>query len=128
MKIKRVTAVLLVDEVEPCVNFWVEKMGFQNAGEVPDGDQLAFAMLQKDGTELMYQTWASVEKDHPHPDVLARRGPTVLYIEVDDLAAAFAAAAGAEIVMEERTTFYGSKEFGIKDPAGHIITFAQFAG
>jgi hypothetical protein len=27
--------------------------------------------------------------------------------------------AGAEVVMAERTTFYGSKEFGIKDPAGH---------
>jgi hypothetical protein len=28
--------------------------------------------------------------------------------------------------MAERTTFYGSKEFGVKDPAGHILTFAQF--
>jgi hypothetical protein len=28
--------------------------------------------------------------------------------------------------MPKRTTFYGSTEIGIKDPAGHFLTFAQF--
>ena len=126
MHVKKITALLLVEEVEPCVKFWVERLGFEKTAEVPDGGKLAFAMLQKDGAEIMYQTYASVEKDHPHPDALARKGPTFLYIEVDDLAAAMAATAGAELVMAERTTFYGAKEFGIQDPAGHVLTFAQF--
>jgi uncharacterized glyoxalase superfamily protein PhnB len=126
MNVKKITAVLLVEEVEPCVRFWTERMGFEKTAEVPDGEKVAFAMLQKNGAEIMYQTYASVEKDNPHPDTLARKGPTFLYIEVDDLAATMAAAAGAELVSPERTTFYGSKEFGIKDPAGHVLTFAQF--
>lgn len=29
-------------------------------------------------------------------------------------------------IIPERTTFYGSREIGIKDPAGHFITFAHF--
>jgi hypothetical protein len=29
--------------------------------------------------------------------------------------------------MPERTTFYGSREIGVKDPAGHFLTFAEFA-
>jgi uncharacterized glyoxalase superfamily protein PhnB len=122
MHVKRITAVLLVDEVEP----WTERLGFEKTAEVPDGDKVAFAILQKDGAEIMYQTYASVEKDQP--DMLARKGPTFLYIEVDDLGATMTAVAGAEIAMAERTTFYGSKEFGVKDPAGHIVTFAQFGG
>jgi uncharacterized glyoxalase superfamily protein PhnB len=126
MHVKKITAVLLAEEVEPCVTFWTERMGFEKTAEVPDGDRLAFAMLQKGGAEIMYQTYASVEKDNPHPDTLARKSPTFLYIEVDDLAETMAATAGAELVMAERTTFYGSKEFGVKDPAGHILTFAQF--
>jgi uncharacterized glyoxalase superfamily protein PhnB len=126
MQIKKITAILLVEEVEPCVAFWTERMGFEKTAAVPDGDKLAFAMLQKGGAEIMYQTYASVEKDNPHPDMLARKGPTFLYIEVDNLAETMAAAAGAEVVMAERTTFYGSREFGIKDPAGHLLTFAQF--
>ncbi|HEX3744888.1 MAG TPA: VOC family protein [Bryobacteraceae bacterium] len=126
MHVKRITAILLVDEVEPCADFWTGRLGFEKTAEVPDGDKLVFVSLQKDGAEIMYQTFASVVKDHPHPDALARRGPTFLYLEVDDLAAAISATAGADVVMPERTTFYGSKEFGVKDPAGNIITFAQF--
>ena len=100
--------------------------GLREDGRSPGGDKVVFAILQKDGAEIMYQTYASVEKDQP--DMLARKGPTFLYIEVDDLAATMTAIAGAEIAMPERTTFYGSKEFGVKDPAGHIVTFAQFGG
>ena len=126
MNVKKITTILLADEIEPCVTFWTERLDFEKTAAVPEGDKLAFAMLQKGGMEIMYQTYASVGKDNPHPDMLARRGPTFLYIEVDDLAAAMSATAGAQIVMPERTTFYGSREFGIKDPAGHILTFAQF--
>ena len=126
MNVKKITTILLADEIELCVTFWTERLGFEKTAAVPEGDKLAFAMLQKGGMEIMYQTYASVGKDNPHPDMLARRGPTFLYIEVDDLAAAMSATAGAQIVMPERTTFYGSREFGIKDPAGHILTFAQF--
>src|SRR5580704_400169 len=107
MNVKKITAILLVEEVEPCVDFWTQRLGFEKTAEVPDGDTLAFAMLQKGGAEIMYQTYASVAKDNPHPDMLTRRGPTFLYIEVDDLAAAREGTKGAEVVMEERTTFYG---------------------
>ena len=126
MNVKKITAVLLVEEVEPCVKFWTERLGFEKTTEVPDGDRVVFAALQKDGAEIMYQTYASVEKDQP--DMLARKGPTFLYIEVDDLAATMTAVAGAEVALPERTTFYGSKEFGVKDPGGHFVTFAQFGG
>jgi len=34
---------------------------------------------------------------------------------------------GTEVVMPKRKTFYGSTEIGIKDPAGHFVTFAEFA-
>jgi uncharacterized glyoxalase superfamily protein PhnB len=36
-----------------------------------------------------------------------------------------AAIKGAEVYLPERTTFYGAREIGIKDPAGHYIAFAQ---
>jgi uncharacterized glyoxalase superfamily protein PhnB len=45
---------------------------------------------------------------------------------VENLDETIRAVNGAEVVMPVRTTFYGSKEIGVKDPAGHIVTFAQF--
>ncbi len=31
MTVKKITPVLLVDEVEPCVRFWKERLGFEVA-------------------------------------------------------------------------------------------------
>jgi uncharacterized glyoxalase superfamily protein PhnB len=126
MLIKRVTPVLFVAEIEPCLKFWTERLGFQKTVEVPAGSRLGFVILQRDGVELMYQSYASLDKDVPALASTVRRGPTFLFIEVDDLDAIKAGVGDAEVYLPERTTFYGARELGVKDPAGHHITFAQF--
>jgi uncharacterized glyoxalase superfamily protein PhnB len=126
MAVKRVTPVLFVPEIEPCVKFWTERLGFQKTVEVPEGSTLGFVILQQAGTEIMYQSYASVERDLPSITTLARKGPTFLYIEVENLDEVKAALKDASVYMPERTTFYGAREIGVKDPAGHCITFAQF--
>lgn len=126
MNVKKMTPVLFAPEVEPCVKFWVERMGFQKTAEVPDEGKLAFVMLQKGSVELMYQSYASGDKDVPTASEAFRKGPTFLYVEVDNLDQIIAAMKGAEVVMPRRTAFYGAIEIGVKDPAGHYITFAEF--
>ena len=127
MQVKKITPVLFVQDVEPCVKFWVDRFGFEKTAEVPDGDKLAFAMLQKGNAELMYQSFASADKDVGTISQMVRKGPTFLYVEVDNLDETINAVKGAEVVMRKRKTFYGSTEIGIKDPAGHFVTFAEFA-
>ena len=127
LMIKKSTPVLFVEEVEPCVKFWTERLGFEKTVEVPEGNKLGFVILVKGPVELMYQSYASAEKDSPAMGQIARKGPTFLYIEVENLEAVKAAVKGAEVVMPERTTFYGAREIGIKDPGGHYLTFAQFS-
>ncbi len=126
MTVKKITPVLLVKEIEPIVPFWVERLGFTKTIEVPDGNKLGFAAFQKGTAEVMYQTYASAEKDAPKEvSETARKGPTYLYLEVDDLDAVLAAMKDVRIVMPVRTAFYGMREFGVQDPGGHFITFAQ---
>ena len=120
MSVKKITAVLLVDEIEPCLDFWI-KLSFQKTIEVPDGGKLAFITLESEKAEAMYQTFSSLDKSTQ----ALRRGPTFLYIEVDNLDSTIAAIKGAPVVMSVRTTFYGAKEIGVTDPSGHVITFAQ---
>jgi hypothetical protein len=83
MTVKKMTPVLLVDEVEPCVRFWKEQLGFEVAIEVPEGDKIGFVSLQKAGVELMYQSYASLEKDSSFSAQGYAKGPAFLYIEVD---------------------------------------------
>jgi len=128
MNVKKITPVLFVEDIAPCVKFWVERFGFEKAAAVPEGDKLAFAMLQKGNVELMYQSFASADKDVGATiSQVVRKGPTFLYVEVDNVEQTINAVKGAEVVMPKRTTFYGSTDIGIKDPAGHYVGFAQFA-
>ena len=126
MQLKKLTPVLLTEEVEPCVRFWAERAGFEKTAEVPDGDKLGFAILKKGDIELMYQSYASAMKDIAGAGLLDRKGPTFLYIEVDNLQEIKQAMAGVQIAVPERETFYGAREMGVKDPAGHVALFAQF--
>ncbi len=128
MTVKKITPVLFAEDISACLEFWVDRLGFQKTAEVPDGDKLAFAMLQKGNVELMYQSYASADNDKDAAAVApqVRKGPTFLYVEVENLDQIIAAVKGAEIAIPVRTTFYGATEIGIKDPAGHFITFAQF--
>jgi uncharacterized glyoxalase superfamily protein PhnB len=125
MTVKKITPILFAEEIEPCVQLWIERFGFEKTIDVPEGDKLAFAILQKGGVELMYQTYASAEKDVSAVSPEVRKGPSFLYVEVENLDEIISAVKGTKVVMPVRTTFYGAKEIGIKDPAGHVITFAQ---
>jgi uncharacterized glyoxalase superfamily protein PhnB len=124
-EVKKITPILFAEEIEPCIQFWTERIGFQKTIEVPEGNKIGFVMLEKNGMELMYQSFASVDKDNAVVGAAVRKGPSFLYVEVADIDAALAAIKGAEIVMPMRTTFYQAKEFGIKDPVGHYLIFAQ---
>src|ERR1700719_3967552 len=126
MPVKKLTPVLFVEKIESVLPFWTQHLGFGKTVEVPDGDKLAFVILQQGTAEVMYQSFASVDQDLPAIAAEIRKGPSFLYLEVDDLKSVRAAISGMEVYLPERTTFYGSREIGVKDPAGHFITFAHF--
>jgi hypothetical protein len=122
---KKLSPVLVVDEVEPCLPFWVDRLGFAKTVEVPEGSKLGFVILSKDGVEVMYQSRASVEKDIPTL-VPERAGHTIaLFIEVSDVGAVERALAGFEVILPRRRTFYGMDEVGVKEPGGNPVIFAQ---
>jgi uncharacterized glyoxalase superfamily protein PhnB len=126
MNVKKITPVLLVNEIEPILPFWIDRLGFVKTIEVPDGSKLGFVAFQRGPVEVMYQTYASVEHDAPPAmAAAARKGPTYLYLEVDNLDAVLTAMKDVQKAMPERTAFYGMREFAVQDPAGHFITFAQ---
>lgn len=121
--LKRITPILVVDEIEPCIPFW-EAVGFDRGVEVPHGDKLGFIILDKSGLEVMYQTRASIAADIPG---LAETplGGTCLFLEVMDLDAVIDGLGDAPVIFPRRKTFYGMEEIGVREPGGNSITFAM---
>jgi hypothetical protein len=122
---KKLTPVLIVDAIEPCLALWVDRLGWTKTAEVPDGDQLGFVILAKDGVELMYQTWASVGKDVGHAQPRGTGTSAGLFIEVSDLDAVERQLDGLELALPRRRTFYGMDEIGVTEAGGHMVVFAQ---
>jgi catechol 2,3-dioxygenase-like lactoylglutathione lyase family enzyme len=105
---EKLSPVLMVDEIEPCLPFWVDRLGFEKTTEVPEGERLGFVILARDGLEVMMQTRASVESDLP---AVAETplGGSILFMEVDDLRAALTTAAehlrpGGVVVLKPAPT------------------------
>ena len=121
---KKLTPVIMVEAIEPCLPFW-ERLGFTKTAEVPEGDRLGFVILAKDGVEVMYQTHESVEKDAPGLVPRSRGTGAALFIEVADVERVEQALEGLEIVVPRRKTFYGMDEIGVREPGGHVVMFAQ---
>lgn len=123
--VRSLTPVLIVDAIEPCLPFWTERLGFEVTVTVPHEDAIGFAILARDGVELMYQTKASVEADVPGANRTGRTQSCALYLDVTDVDATARALEGAEITVPRRKTFYGADEIGVREPGGHVVVFAQ---
>jgi uncharacterized glyoxalase superfamily protein PhnB len=123
----KITPLIYAPAIEPSLKFWVEQLGFTKTVEVPDGDKLGFVILVKGNAELMIQSSASIEKDNSAMAAMARPA-ACLYIEVSDFDDLLKRLGAAPIVVPVRTTFYGMKEIGVREPGGNIVLFAAPAG
>jgi uncharacterized glyoxalase superfamily protein PhnB len=125
--LQHLTPVLVVDEVEPCLRFWTEHLGFTLENQVPgDNGRLVFASVKAGDVEVMYQTRASVLAERPEAASALVGHSTVLFITVDSLDRIETAVAGAPMVKPRHDTFYGSTELYVEEPGGNVVGFAQF--
>jgi uncharacterized glyoxalase superfamily protein PhnB len=139
MKFSDVTPNLVVSSVERSLAFYRDVLGFSVTATVPEaapgpgavGDPYVFAWMQRDGVSVFLN---SVESVQEQPDLAARPigGTATLFITIDaddpasGVDALFAAIAPrARVMMGLKDQFYGMREFGIEDPDGYVIFFAQ---
>jgi hypothetical protein len=125
MKISRATPVLFVDRVEPTRDFFM-KLGFTVLFDVPDGDHLGFAGLEKDGVQVMVETRGNAGEG-PRLQAFTRQSRgAVVFVEVDNLELAIGALATEQVLVERHETFYGADEISFLEPGGNVVTFAKF--
>jgi catechol 2,3-dioxygenase-like lactoylglutathione lyase family enzyme len=126
IEVKSLAPILVVKEIEPLLPFWVDRLGFAVVTNVPEASPYAFAIVARDGTQVMLQTRASASEDL-NTD-LGGIGAGVVYISVATLDPVIAALGdAADIAVARRKTFYGADEIFVRDPAGNLVGLAAFA-
>ena len=107
---------------------WLEKaFGFELSMLLEDSEgNVAHSQMELGDSYIMVgQEWSA---DHKSPKSLGGKNTQTLHIQIDDdLEAHYqrAKAAGAEIMAEPETQFYGDRTYRCRDPEGHIWTVSQ---
>ena len=125
MKVASATPVLFVDKVESTRDFF-KRAGFEVAFDVPEDDHLGFAMMTKDGVNVMVETRGNKNEGAALQALTKQSRNAVVFIEVDDLDAVIAALKGAKVLVERHPTFYKADEISFEEPGGNVVTFAKF--
>lgn len=121
---KSVIPILVVEAIEPSLEFWVDRLGFVVSAQVPFEDRLGFVILTRGEVILEIQARASVAEDVPLMAEAA--GTATVYIPVDDVAPIAQLLDGYEhVVIAGRDTWYGMREIIVREPSGHFVFFAQ---
>ncbi len=127
MKLKALSPNLIVKDVNKTVAFYREAFGFKTIVTNPESGVLEFALMQLDNVSLMFQSFGSYADALPQFKDQKIGASMMLYIDVENLDIVYkkAKAAGAEIFVDLNTTFYGTREFTIKDIDGYLLIFAE---
>jgi Glyoxalase/Bleomycin resistance protein/Dioxygenase superfamily len=126
----KVTPIITVEAVEPCLTFWTDRLGFDVTVSVPHEGGIGFAILVNGGVELMYQSRASIDADlgasggPPDLGTELERGTSTLFIEVKSIDDVVDKLGDAEVVVPRRKTFYGMDEIFVRAPCGTLVGFA----
>ena len=125
MKLQQLVPMLKVSDIHRSLQFYQEVAGFErvssteelekwNWAEIKSGDVLLMLAQDGDGTET------------PAPSGDEESWPTIFYFYPDNVEVLYQQVKGLGYEMDELSnTFYGMREFSLRDPDGHLLSFGQ---
>lgn len=127
---------LMVKDVREAVEFY-ENLGFKTIMAVPESQDvildsldtdkpIVYALVKNGNVEIMFQASDSFKKDIPALKDMTYGASCSFYIEVKDVETLYTRVKNkVDIAKELFTTWYGMKEFYVRDNNGYILAFAE---
>ena len=117
----------MVENVNKTAKYYQTTLGFEVLMTVPDSGIFDFAMLKLDNAVIMFQSMKSFIEAMPAYKNQEVGGSLLLYFDVENLDKIYdrVKSVNAEITVDINTTFYGKREFAMKDCDGYLLVFAE---
>ena len=126
--LKKLTPNLMVEDVARTLKFYREALGFEVLTTLPEKEPFDFAIVGRDGVELMFQSRDSLSNNVPSLAGSLIGASQTFYIEVDGIRNLYEALReNVEIVVDFHTTSYGTQEFYFRDINGYILSYSEKA-
>jgi len=120
-QILAIMPVLKVADLQRSMDWYTGVLGFLAAGRRADDGDGEYCFLRADDTELLLSTGSHLGGSPSFTGTI--------YFQVAGVEALYARVRGrAEIVWPLGPQEYGSVEFGIRDPKGYVLAFAETSG
>lgn len=133
----KITANLMVANVNEALDFYEKVLGFALVMGVPEDSQqivtslaghtpLGFAIVKRDEAELMLQSQRSLAGELPEFQKRPVGGAVTLYFQIANARELYDRIKGQVTILKDlHRTFYGAEEFHIRDCNGYVLTFAS---
>lgn len=130
VKFESITSNLMVEDVDKTVNYYKKVLGFKLEISVPKDDgKLQWAMVSRDSVDIMLHERANIIEEMPELEGTEPGGGSItLFVKMEGIDKFYEEVSkknDTDIIKEPHTTFYGMKEFILRDINGYIITFAE---
>ena len=134
---EKITANIMVTNVKETLDFYEQVLGFSMVMAVPEDSHdvvterdvdtpLAFALVKCDEVQLMLQSRKSLSREVPQFADRPVGGSITLYVEVADAGELYEDIKEKVTILKDlHTTFYGMREFYVRDCNGYVLTFAS---
>jgi uncharacterized glyoxalase superfamily protein PhnB len=117
---------IIVDDVNKAIDYYTSVLGFALIASVPETGNFNWAMAMRDGVTFMFQSLHSLQDDMPGLKIDSKGSIGTFFIKMQGIDTLYQNIKGkADIVVDMRTTFYGMKEFVIRDLNGYFLAFAE---
>lgn len=137
MEFKKLTPNFPVKNVKESVSFYQNMLGFKLEIAVPDGTnsitneisdakEYSTAMMRKDDVFVMFLKHDNFEESTQAFKGVTEDVPVLFYVDVSDINELYIGLKGkVQIEKEIETTWYGMREFYIKDCNGYLLGFGE---
>jgi uncharacterized glyoxalase superfamily protein PhnB len=127
MKLETLTPNLMVEDIGQTINYYHGVLSFKTVDKMPaDGGELIWARLKKGDVEIMIQQEDNMKADLPEIRHEKPGGGFTLFITMSGVDEFYKYLyTTADVVDQIKDTFYGMREFTIRDINGYYLTFAE---
>jgi len=137
MRLRKLTPNFSVHDVSASVKYYQDALGFKLEmavregltsieDSIADGHKYAYAMVSRDDVYIMFLQSDSFRKDIPELSGTPQGASVLFYIDVNNIDDVYGnIKQHTEIMKPLETTWYGMREFYIKDCNGYILGFAE---
>lgn len=134
---KKLSPNLMVKDVKETVNFYKDNLNFEVIMAVPESQneilteisedkKIVYALVKNKNVEIMFQEEENLKKDLTVFNNSQIGASVSFYIEIENVKDFYnQVKEKVEVVKELSTTWYGQKEFYIRENNGYILGFAE---